>query len=118
LDLYWYGNLSYRCQGIAKNIKVGDQRVNLPDLVGVASISDKRVRNVPLGVNGMNYRATNGQIPRIENVRMPKTSSDFVTVPHDLRKARMVFGGLIGVLIIVPLGIWLRKIFLEAQKEK
>jgi hypothetical protein len=108
LDLYWYGQHSFVCIGTAENIEAVEGEIKLPSISTKASITDKRVRNEALALNSVRYTIANGQIPKVDDIKLSKSISNrgFCQMPPDLRIVRIVFIGLFLATGIVPLVFW------------
>jgi len=108
LDLYWYGQHSFICIGTAENIKAIEGEIQLPSIPQKALITDKRVRNAALALNSVRYMITNGQIPKVDDIKLSKSSgnNNFEQMPPNLRTVRIIFIGLFLMTGIAPLAFW------------
>jgi len=108
MKTYWYGQPSFICLGTSEGIEINHDKISYPGINLKAKITDKRVRNLKLGLNYVNYLITDGHIPAIDKVKLPSVSPDrFFQMTPDLRKPRIVVMGLMGILTIIPLVIWI-----------
>lgn len=111
LDFFWYGNLSFTCKGTANNAKILDGKLSLPSIPQNSLITDKRVRNTALRINSVQYAITNGQIPTLADIKLPKTvrDTDFAQMPPDLRTPRRVIITMLVATGLSPLAFWFYK---------
>lgn len=108
-DFYWYGHLSFSCNGTANNLKVLDGKISLPDIPQKSLVTDKRVRNAALRINNVQYAITNGHIPALADLRLPRSirDTDFAQMPPDLRNPRWIIIALLVATGLFPLVFWL-----------
>jgi hypothetical protein len=116
-DCFWYGNLFYRYTGKADNLEVSSSVSNFPNVSQIASITDKRVRDVALGINKLNYTITNGHIPTLEEVKFQRRPTGYTQMPPDIRKTRQIFITLIALAFVIPAVVWV-KTFLKTRQTK
>lgn len=107
LELYFKDKLMRLYQGHTEEAQAIDG-IALPVVPKVTEVRDKRARDPKRAINMINYRIVDGQIPspdRWGKIQGKASVPNGFTFPPDLERTRVIFGSIIGVMLIAPFAL-------------
>ncbi len=107
LDLLLYSKPALICYGDAHDFQVTSQKIAAPRLSESCLITDKRIMGN--GINSVRYNITDGKIPSLADIRIPRISNPTYQMPPNQKAIRAVMVSLLAIVLVAPVIVLLYK---------